>query len=203
MELETLGVDEVQFDYIRFPSDGDMTNVFYRYQKEGMTRIEALESFLVLAREKLSIPISTDLYGFNSWYKMGNWIGQNIEMLSHYVDVICPMYYPSHFPKGFLNGITYLERAEQIYYEGSKRSARIVDGRSVIRPYVQAFLLPFEYYMEKPEYTEYLLRQLKGTRGSPALGFTLWNNSNRYYMVTQSLNDYTKNRLMESPSVLD
>ncbi len=190
-ELQQRGVDEVQFDYIRFPSDGDLSTAKYRQRREGMSRIEALESFLSIVREKISIPISTDLYGFNSWYRMGNWIGQNIELVSHYVDVICPMYYPSHFPRQFRKDLPYLERAEWIYREGSMRSSRIAEGRSLIRPYVQAFLLPFEYYMEEPEYSEYLQRQLKGMDNSPASGFTLWNNTNRYYMVTQPLNKFT------------
>ena len=186
-ELQARGVDEIQFDYIRFPSDGDLSTTRYRHRHDGMSRIEALESFLIMVREKISVPISTDLYGFNSWYRMGNWIGQNIELVSHYVDVICPMYYPSHFPRNFMKELPYLDRAERIYQEGSTRSARIADGRSIIRPYVQAFLLPFEYYMEEPEYVEYLERQLRGTKNSPASGFTLWNNTNRYYMVTRPL----------------
>ena len=190
-ELQSRGVDEVQFDYIRFPSDGDLSKADYRHRRTGMSRIEALESFLAMVREQLTIPISTDLYGFNSWYRMGNWIGQNIELVSHYVDVICPMFYPSHFPRQFRKDLAYLDRAEWIYREGSMRSARIAQGRSIIRPYVQAFLLPFEFYMEEPEYTEYLQRQLKGTDESPASGFTLWNNTNRYYMVKEPLNKYT------------
>ena len=190
-ELESRGVDEIQFDYIRFPSDGNMSGIFYRHRREGMSRIEALESFLSMVRAEISVPLSTDLYGFNSWYRMGNWIGQNIELVSHYVDVICPMFYPSHFPREFMNGIPYLERAEWIYREGSARSAEIAGGRSIIRPYVQAFLLPFEYYMEEPEYGEYLVRQLRGTADSPASGFTLWNNTNRYYMITEPISRFT------------
>lgn len=199
-ELQDRGVDEIQFDYIRFPSDGDLTHARYRHRRPGMSRIDALESFLKMVREEIQVPISTDLYGFNSWYRMGNWIGQNIELVSRYVDAICPMYYPSHFPRQFMQELPYLERAEQIYREGSARSAAIARGRSVIRPYVQAFLLPFEYYMEEPEYSEYLIRQLKGTLESPASGFTLWNNTNRYYMVTSSLSPYTS---VSAEAVLD
>jgi hypothetical protein len=190
-ELQDLGIDEIQFDYIRFPSDGDMTDINYRYKKDGMRRIDAIESFLRFARERIHIPISTDLYGFNSWYRMGNWIGQNIEMVSHYVDVICPMYYPSHFPRDFLKDLAYFPRARLIYREGSLRSSLITEGRSVIRPYVQAFLLGGELKFEEPEYTDYLIQQLEGAREGLASGFTLWNNSNRYYMVTQSLKEYT------------
>ncbi len=191
-ELEERGMDEIQFDYIRFPSDGDFNGVEYRYRRDGMIKTEAIESFLKIAREKISIPISTDLYGFNSWYKMGNWIGQSIEVISHYADVICPMFYPSHFPRSFMEKTPYLDRAEQIYREGSDRAAVIVEGRSVIRPYIQAFLIGGELKFEKPTYTNYLIKQIEGTLSSEASGFTLWNNSNRYYMVTIPLNKYVK-----------
>ncbi|MFP4562038.1 MAG: putative glycoside hydrolase [Spirochaetia bacterium] len=190
-ELERRGIDEVQFDYIRFPSDGDLTHAVYRHRKPGMTKIDGLESFLRAARERITVPISTDLYGFNSWYRMGNWIGQNIEMVSRYVDVICPMYYPSHFPRDFLKDTPYLERAEYIYRHGSDRAARIVEGRSIIRPYVQAFLIGGELNFEEPAYSDYLIRQLRGAGEGGASGFTLWNNSNRYYMVTAPLHGFT------------
>ena len=190
-ELQDRGVDEIQFDYIRFPSDGDTSRAVYPAQREGMTRTEALESFLVRVREDIRIPVSTDLYGFNSWYRMGNWIGQSLDLVSRYVDVICPMFYPSHFPRDFLKGLEYKARAERIYQEGCNRAAAIVGDKAVIRPYVQAFLLPFEYYMEEPEYTEYLRLQVKGTEESAATGFLLWNNSNRYYMVTDTIKEYT------------
>ena len=108
-ELQDLGVDEIQFDYIRFPSDGDTSRIRFEGSHPGMTRINALESFFRLVRERVHIPISTDLYGFNTYYRMGNWIGQNIEMLAEYVDVICPMYYPSHFPRSFMKEVPYLE----------------------------------------------------------------------------------------------
>lgn len=189
-ELQSLGIDEIQFDYIRFPTDGDLSAIKYTYARPGMLKIEALESFLVMAREKITIPVSTDLYGFNSWYRMGNWNGQNIEMVSHYVDVISPMYYPSHFPSDFLSDMSYLDRAEEIYREGNRRSALIVGNRSLIRPYIQAFLMPSEYYMEDEEFTMYLNRQVRGSEASPSSGFSLWNASNRYYMVSDSFTDY-------------
>ncbi len=186
-ELQDRGVDEIQFDYIRFPSDGDLSRIRYRYREQGMTRIDALESFLSLARERIHIPISTDLYGFNSWHRMGNWIGQSIDMLADYVDVICPMFYPSHFPKGFLGHIPYLIRAMQIYQEGTNRASSIVGERSIIRPYIQAFLIGGELKMTKSEYSSYLINQIEGTLAAPSSGFTLWNASNKYYMVVESL----------------
>ncbi|MDA3941499.1 MAG: hypothetical protein PF693_19705 [Spirochaetia bacterium] len=184
-ELQSFGIDEIQFDYIRFPSDGDLSTAQYRNKKPGMTKIDALESFMLVAREKLFIPISTDLYGFNSWYRMGNWIGQNIEMLSEYVDVISPMYYPSHFPGTFMNNLEYLERAKYIYSEGTRRSKIITENRSLIRPYVQAFLIGKELQMEYDEYTSYLNLQIEGVEEAGGSGYTMWNSSNRYYMVPE------------------
>mgnify|MGYP002344841339 CR=1 FL=1 len=188
-ELEALGVDEIQFDYIRFPTDGNLERIIYKYQPVGTEKIDALESFLAMARERLQIPISTDLYGYNCWYRMEGLTGQNIRLFSKYVDVICPMYYPSHFSSGFLPG-DYLERAELIYKEGSFRANTLVTGNSIIRPYVQAFLLNWEFWMTPPVYTEYLLKQVNGVLSSGIPGFTLWNNSNRYYMVKKPLKEY-------------
>ena len=188
-ELEKKGVDEIQFDYIRFPTDGDLSKAFYRYRRDGMFHNEALESFLKKAREKITVPISTDLYGFNGWYRMGNWNGQQIDMVCRYVDVISPMFYPSHFPRKFLEKTPYLERAEYIYREGSNRALDIVKGQALIRPFVQAFLIGGELEFEKSVYTDYLKKQLKGLSVTDASGFTLWNASGSYYMVSENTED--------------
>ncbi len=192
-ELQRRGVDEIQFDYIRFPSDGNLSAIRYRHRREGMDMIDALESFLVLARQAIHIPISTDLYGYSTWHRMGNWIGQSTEMLADYVDVICPMYYPSHFPREFMKKEAYLQRAQRIYLEGTQRARAVADGRSLIRPYVQAFLIGGELSMGVAEYRQYLLNQVQGCLGAPSSGFTLWNASNRYYMVSSGLKPLLEN----------
>jgi hypothetical protein len=186
-ELQDHGVDEVQFDYIRFPSDGDIGRITWRFRRPGMGKLEALESFLAKAREALTIPISTDVYGYCGWARISNWVGQNIEMYSRYVDVIQPMFYPSHFPRDFLGSMAYLPRAQYIYQEGTRRSAYIVEGRSIIRPYVQAFRIGGELNFTPQVYTTYLVNQVQGALQGAAEGFTLWNASNDYYMVTVPL----------------
>ena len=186
-ELQDKGVDEIQFDYIRFPSDGDIGGIMWRYRKPGMGKMEALESFLAKAREYISIPISTDVYGYCGWARISNWVAQNIEMYSRYVDVIQPMFYPSHFPRDFLSTMDYLPRAKYIYEEGTKRSAYIVEGRSVIRPYVQAFRIGAETSFSPKVYSTYLMNQVHGALEGAGSGFTLWNASNDYYMVTVPL----------------
>ncbi len=198
-ELAARGVDEIQFDYVRFPSDGPVERSRHRHRRPGMSRIDAIESFLALARERLEVPISTDLFGFNSWYRAGNWLGQDIAVLSEYADIISPMFYPSHFPARFLDDRSYNERAYAIYEAGVRRAQRMVQGRSYIRPYVQAFLIGRELRMEEEEFTDYLTRQLDGNRAAAGSGFTLWNASNRYYMVTEPLQPYFDARGDEMP----
>ena len=198
-ELAARGVDEIQFDYIRFPSDGPTERATYRHRRPGMHRVDAIESFLALAREHLQVPISTDLFGFNSWYRAGNFIGQDIGVLAEYADVISPMFYPSHFPSHFLDDRGYTERAYAIYEAGVRRAQRMVRGKAYIRPYVQAFLIGRELRMEEEEFSRYLTRQLDGNRAAAGSGFTLWNASNRYYMVTEPLQPYFDTRGEETP----
>lgn len=183
VEIQNHGVDEIQFDYIRFPSDGPIREITYRHQKPGMRRMDALESFLTYVREVVTIPISTDLYGFQSYFLMGNHIGQNIELFSNYVDVISPMFYPSHFPNRFLPISDYHEWSRVLYQKGSNRAYLLTEGKVIIRPYIQAFLMPAELRMKNLDYRLYLKQQIEGTKDSFASGFTLWNNSNIYYML--------------------
>ena len=187
-EVQDRGFDEIQFDYIRFPSDGPLSRLSWRFQRDGMGKVEALESFLKAVRAEISIPISTDVYGYCGWARISNWVAQNIEVFSRYVDVIQPMFYPSHFPRDFLGSLSYVDvRARTIYREGSNRAVGIVDGRCLIRPFVQAFRIGGETSFSAATTSTYLMSQVQGTLASGASGFTLWNASNDYYMVTVPL----------------
>jgi hypothetical protein len=75
---------------------------------------------------------------------------------------------------------------------GSQRADVIVDGQALIRPYVQAFLIGRELNLEEPEYSRYLTEQIEGSLAAGTGGFLLWNFSGRYYMVVESLEQYTR-----------
>jgi hypothetical protein len=183
-EVEALGVDEIQFDYIRFPSDGRTQDLRSRFAPEGATRVQALEAFLGTAREQIDVPISIDVFGFNGWARM-TYLGQDLTRLHAHVDVISPMLYPSHFARPFLPSLPYLERAEIIYYEGTRRSRLMTEGTTLIRPYIQAFLIGGELQFERPTFERYLEVQVEGSEHAGADGYTLWNASGRYYMLPQ------------------
>ena len=65
-ELIFRGFDEIQFDYIRFPTDGrNMANAVFRWKDKGMDKESALLSFLSYARKNIDAPIGIDIYGAN------------------------------------------------------------------------------------------------------------------------------------------
>ncbi len=179
-ELLAGGFDEIQFDYIRFPTDGrNMANATFRYQSEGMDKESALVSFLAYARSHINAPIGIDIYGANGWYRSGTRTGQDVELLAEYVDVICPMFYPSHFEQSFLNYAPYSERPYRIYYYGTYRNTVIGRNRIVVRPWVQAFYIGVSY--DRQYYGKnYVQQQLYGVRDSVDKGYMYWNNMGRY-----------------------
>ncbi len=107
-----LGFDELNFDYIRFPSDGDMKDIAYTWI-EGKTKQESLEEFFRYLHGQLAvIPVSTrpaewvpvmsaDLFGMTATNYDDLNIGQVLERALPYFDYIDPMVYPSHYPSGF------------------------------------------------------------------------------------------------------
>jgi hypothetical protein len=179
-EIIARGFDEVQFDYIRFPTDGaNIDKASFRSKDPGMDKESALASFLRYARENIKAPISIDIYGANGWYRSGVRTGQDVELLAKFVDVICPMYYPSHFEQGFLAQAPAEDRPYRIYRTGGLRTEVIARKRVVVRPYVQAFYMNVSY--DRAYYNlDYVKREVAGVRDAVNLGMTFWNNAGRY-----------------------
>ena len=179
-ELIAGGFDEIQFDYIRFPTDGlNMKNASFRYKDAGMDKESALLSYLAYARKNIDAPIGIDIYGANGWYRSGTRTGQDVEQLSEYVDIICPMFYPSHFEQNFLEYAPVSERPYRIYYYGTYRNTVIGRNKIIVRPWVQAFYLNVRY--DRQWYnTDYVLKQVYGVRDSVNRGYMFWNNIGRY-----------------------
>src|SRR6266536_6125280 len=94
------GFDEIQFDYVRFPSDGDLSQIRYpgtRAQPMGWT----IPMFLKYAQSRLKplgVRISVDVFGLSATRDLG--IGQFPRRIGAFVDAIYPMVYPSHYVSG-------------------------------------------------------------------------------------------------------
>jgi len=180
-EIIKKGFNEVQFDYIRFPTDGEnLYNAFYRYKSEGMDKESALMSFLQYARENIKAPISIDIYGANGFYRTGVRTGQDVEILQRYVDVICPMYYPSHFEQSFYGYAPEVERPYRIYFYGTMRNYYIARKNVIVRPWLQAFYYAPASYDRAYYNLDYVRRETLAIKDAGSQGLTYWNNSGRY-----------------------
>lgn len=98
-----LGFDELNFDYIRFPSDGPMSEAEYSFDG-GKSKAQALEEFYIYLTDNLrptGAVLSVDLFGMTATNEDDLNIGQVLERALPYFDYIDPMVYPSHYPTGF------------------------------------------------------------------------------------------------------
>ncbi len=172
-ELEALGFDEIQFDYIRFPDDGEIGGFYPE-------RYVAVNAFLARAREELSVPISIDLFGRVLWpwnKEKKDPIGQCLEEMAPYVDVISPMLYPSHYVEPKLKANPYLT-VKLALAHGTSR----VD--KPFRPFLQAFDMDIPPGMTLPEY---ILAQVRAAEEMGADGYLFWNPRSDYSVLWEAL----------------
>ncbi len=127
------GFDELNYDYIRYPSDGPMADAVY----VNPNRAEAVETFWAYLHEKVhptGAVMSADLFGMTTTNTDDLGIGQQLERAMPHFDYIMPMVYPSHYPKGW-NGLSnpnlYPYEVIKLALEGAVR--RTVSETSAIR----------------------------------------------------------------------
>lgn len=97
-----IGFDEINYDYIRYPSDGPMSDAEYI----NPNKAEAVETFWKFLAENVrpvGVKMSADLFGYTAVNVDDLGIGQQLERALPYFDYIDPMVYPSHFNSGFAN----------------------------------------------------------------------------------------------------
>jgi len=176
------GVDEVQFDYVRFPAEGDQKDATFLFQTQHPTwhRSEVIADFLKQAYAELhptGVLLSLDVFGIMAWQRPVDLAhtGQDIVQMAKYCDVLSPMIYPSHFFG--MDGIAHPGDApEHFIGESMKRFELITKGSDVvIRPWLQAFRWRTKTY--SPKYIEVQVKTAKDTGG---IGFLFWNAANDY-----------------------
>ncbi len=105
-EAAKAGVDELNFDYVRFPSDGTLSTIRYPvYDERAESKHQVIRRFFAFLAETLT-PLgkarSVDLFGLATVRPDDLGIGQILEDALLYFDYVCPMVYPSHYAVGFL-----------------------------------------------------------------------------------------------------
>jgi len=179
------GFDEVNFDYIRFPSDGDLRDMYFPSWDGSTPRNEVIAAFFAHLRRQLEgRTISADLFGLSTVNSDDLGVGQVIEDAYRYFDYVCPMVYPSHYARGFL-GEENPAKAPFKVVNYSMKSARDrllamnSDKRMTarLRPWLQDFNLGAVYDLEM---VKAQIKALQEALGEHYVGFTMWNPSNRY-----------------------
>ena len=98
-----IGFDEINYDYIRYPSDGDMSDAKF-VRSASTTKSEMMKRFytyLGKGMHEAGIPISADLFGMTTSNTDDLGIGQVLEHALTNFDFVAPMVYPSHYPPNF------------------------------------------------------------------------------------------------------
>ena len=179
-ELIDLGFDEIQFDYIRFPSDGDLSVMNYPVMDNTLSRSRCIGKFLEAAYARLKptgVTISVDLFGLVAWKSEDFGVGQQIEAIAPYVDVICPMFYPSHFPRGFLGRQNPAEFPLEIMELSLKRIKKRTDKR--IRPWLQGF-----WYTP-----DEINAQIDGVALAENKSWSVWNPAGNYRATYEAISE--------------
>lgn len=179
-EAIEMGFQEIQFDYVRFTSDGDVKRCVYPYNN-GKPAAEVIKDFLQYARTQLQayhVPISADIFGLTTSANADLGIGQRFEIIAENVDVVCPMVYPSHYIPGNFG----LKNPDVAPYETVLRSvsdAKIKleqagNTATTIRPWLQDFSLGSHYGRAQ------IQAQIKAVEDAGVKEWIFWNPSCRY-----------------------
>ncbi len=177
-EAIKFGFDEINFDYVRFPSDGNMSNTLY--DDESKKKYEVMGEFFQYLDDHLSresVWVSLDFFGFTMEKKGTDdmAIGQRIADAVDYVDYICPMMYPSHYPAGHLGLSNPAENPYAVFENGMKLGMPKFEGkRAKVRPWIQVFNMGAIYDAQK------IRTQIDVIEKYANAGWLMWNASNRY-----------------------
>ncbi len=176
------GVDEVQFDYVRFPAEGDQKDAKFHFEAANpqWKRTDVITDFLKKAYTELhptGVLLSIDVFGVMAWQRNVDLAhtGQDIPNMARYCDVMSPMIYPSHFFG--MDGYKDPGDAPEHFIGESMDRFKLItkDSKVVLRPWLQAFAWRTKTY--SPEYIRVQVAVAKARGG---VGFLFWNARNDY-----------------------
>jgi hypothetical protein len=177
-----LGFDEINFDYIRYPSDGDLKDINYHITPPA-TRADNIEKFFTYLSSEMkkdeNIPISGDLFGLTTEVNDDMGIGQVWEKAIPHFDFLAPMVYPSHYPSGSSGFKNPAEHPYEIINKAMAsaiKKTNTVQGQKIskIRPWIQDFNLGAIYTKDMVQ------AQIKAVYDNNLTSFMIWDPRNKY-----------------------
>ncbi len=194
-EAYAIGFDEINFDYVRFPSDGNMKDIWYPVSEERVLadtdtgKATVLRSFFAhlskalrddtwLVGDEKGPKLSADLFGMTATNTDDLNIGQILEYATPYFDYIAPMVYPSHYPTGFhgysnVNAHAYDIVAFSMATAVARMKAAGEDIQK-LRPWLQDFDYPVPYTPDM------VREQIHATYDVGLTSWMMWDPANTY-----------------------
>ena len=195
-ELAAMGVDEIQFDYIRFPTMEATPSPAAGSLDPRIPRHQIITNFLAKAQRELAsyqVLLSIDVFPIMAWLRPRDlqMTGQKIEDLAHHCDVLSPMIYPSHF-FGSFQGVPHPGDHPFLFVsETCQRFSKYVEGTDVtLRPWIQGFPLGTRNYDD-----QYILEELRALTQSKSIGWLFWSAGNSYDDVWKALGRWNETNL--------
>lgn len=176
-----IGFDEINLDYIRFPSDGDVNKIIYPTWDKKIPREEIIVNFAhyimtAIKNHRPHAVVSADLFAFTFVQDWDLDIGQRARLLAQEFDVLAPMIYPSHYRSGNFG----LVNPAEYPYKVSKATLDL--GREILGP-APALIRPwFQDFNLGAKYTANLVQQQFEALNDAGYhsGWMQWNPSNIY-----------------------
>lgn len=197
------GFDEINFDYVRFPSDGNMRDISFPWTGKTSKPL-ALEQFFAFLEKNVKpsgAVISVDLFGMTTTNTDDLNIGQVLETALAHFDYVAPMVYPSHYPPNF-NGwknpnnypyalIKFVMSRGVVRAEATSTLVVTLEGQRIgtstpahytktsynknkLRPWLQDFQYGGHYGAEE------VRAQIKATYDAGLNSWMLWDPGNKY-----------------------
>lgn len=178
LEALSLGFDEIQYDYVRFPSDGDLSVAKFSQEYNAESRQAAITEFVRRSYEAIHAAngkLSADLFGYITLVDDEQFIGQRFTELEPYLDYVSMMIYPSHFSEGNIasapghpNDYPY-----ETILESLERAEQLVPGSGAkFRPWLQ----DFDYGGLRDYTAEDVRAQIDAAEDFGASGWLLWGD---------------------------
>lgn len=189
LEVAEMGFREIQFDYVRFPTDGNVSLARYPVGSgDFSSESAAIAGFLRRAKNRLGpagVYVSADVFGLVPSVKGDMGIGQQWEEIVQEVDFVCPMAYPSHYGPGVYGLVdpdsSPYETVFSTVRDGVNRMELLPPPVAKIRPWVQDFSMRARYGPQEVK------DQIRAVEEHGSSQWLLWNPSGVYTWEALSL----------------
>ncbi len=177
-----LGFDEINLDYVRFPTDGDVKAIRYPAWDGKTSKEDVLANFASWFHRELraaypNVVLSADVFGYSFLKDNDVGMGQRLAKLAPNLDVVAPMVYPSHYSTGNFGFANPAQHPYEVVRQTLERGKPLLTGapHTLVRPWLQDFNLGATYTAE-------LVRaQMKAINDAGyTAGWMLWNPHNVY-----------------------